>query len=205
MRYLSMLTVLLAGLMLTGCAAGIRGGFVAPNDEEAVPPEHGVLFSYDGERGTVEGVEWPDYYVSTVRFGDVSIHPITYPGWTVNKLDHLVIMQNQEMQAVIVIAWAQYPDVEVLREARRARSAGIEVSDVIIGRDARMTTHFSFVRADDREGAMWGLYTNYRNNRSGAILIGHWPEEHNDQLAPQLERMARNLVIRQAQRRTAPR
>jgi len=201
MRRLSLFAVVIAAFMLAGCAAGIRGGVVDPASEEAVPEPTGTQFVYDGERGTVQGVEWPEYFVSTVRFGDISIHPITYPGWSVDRLDRTIVMRNGELQAVIIISWAQYPDLEVMRQSRLARGAGMTVTDVVIGADARMTSHFGYSRADVpveelRTGHMYGLYTDYSDRTSGAVLIGHWPAEHDDVLAPQMERIARNLVFR---------
>ncbi|MFH1047700.1 MAG: hypothetical protein V1738_05330 [Patescibacteria group bacterium] len=196
MRSVMTLTMLVILLITTSCAVGVRGGIVMPNDDDALSEPQLTRFVYDGARGTVEGVTWPDYTIATVMFGDVSIHPILYPGWTVDTLDNIVVLQNEELRAMIMIVSAEYPELEVLREARRAQTEGWEISDMVMGNDARHVTRFNFSMPNEREGAMWGLYTDYANPNSGCLVFGHWPAEHTDQLTPQIERVARNIVIR---------
>jgi hypothetical protein len=192
---MSLFVTVIVALGLCGCAAGFGGGVVDPLSNEAVEPHSPLLFVYDGERGTVEGIEWPDYGVTPISFGDVVVQVITPDGWTVDQDINSIVMTNSELRAMIVIFGSQYPELELLREATGARAEGVEVSDVIIGRDARVTTHFEFTLQSGRQGAMYGLYTDYRDPGSGIIVLGNWPPELTAQLQPQMERIVTNIVL----------
>lgn len=199
MRFFSLLTFLTAVLTFSAvsCAPGVRGGMVRDGHVDAVPEPHDVLIEYSGERGTVEGVEWPDYCISTVDFGDVSIQAINYPGWRTERLENRLVMVNVNLEAMIIISWSRHPFAEVVRWSTQMRARGIEVSNLVIGSDPRMFSVFSFSESDNgRHGVVSGLYTDYRNRLSGVTLIGHWPSEHHEELAPQIERIARNLILR---------
>lgn len=196
MRTFQLFVLVMVVSLLTGCTANLRGGLTGARSDNAVQPAGEVQFIYSGERGVVTGVEWPAYTVTPVLFGNTVVSVITPPGWSVNRLDSLVHMQNRRLEALIVIAAARYPDLELLREMRNIRELGFEISDLVISNDARLTSRFSYTRSNGEAGAMIGLYSDYRDSSSGIVVFGRWSVDRTEEVRPQMERIAKNVVIR---------
>ncbi|MBU0624976.1 hypothetical protein KKF05_01395 [Patescibacteria group bacterium] len=196
MRTFQVFVLVVVVSLLAGCTANLRGGLTGSRSDNIAQPSGNIQFIYDGERGTVTGVEWPAYSITPVAFGDTIVSVITPPGWSVNRLDNLVHMQNRRLEALIIIAAARYPDLELLREMRNIREQGFEISDLVISNDARLTSWFSYVRPDGEAGAMIGLYSDYRDSSSGIVVFGRWSVDRTEEVRPQMERIAKNVVIR---------
>jgi hypothetical protein len=188
--------LLLTVSLLTSCSSMNFRGRVRSQFNEPILTPAGLQFIYSGQRGVVNGVTWPNYSITPVRFGDVIVSVLTPPGWSVNQLDQTVHMQNRAVGALIIINAARYPTLELHRQRIEVSNFDFQPSVLIQGTDARRTSYFTFSRSDGEAGAMIGLYTDYRNSSSGVVLFGRWSAEYASELMAQMGRIARNIVIR---------
>lgn len=192
-RIAAMTAVLLA---ISGCAAGIRGGIVSPDSEEAVPEPQEITFVYDGERGTVVGLEMPDYRMARIEFNDVIVSMRVPPGWSAERYGMAIRLENEELGGVIMIHGSAYPDLEVASVHDAAQNdEDVEVSPLALELDARRATTFAIATMDGQSVMFLGILTNARDPGSGVIVAGQWPSANSDRCRLDLLFIADSITI----------